>query len=117
MEVLFATRNRLLMWAKKARITGVRVSPYSFRFTFIRHWIKSDGHSLILQRILKHTSPVMMAYYATYSQVTYKLRTDDIAYVKFPYRKRFGITLDENGNAVIEWFSSDGRKLKQLSSG
>jgi hypothetical protein len=30
-------------------------------------------------------------------------------------RKRFGITLDENGNAVVEWFASDGRTLKRLS--
>jgi hypothetical protein len=30
-------------------------------------------------------------------------------------RKRFGITLDENGNAVIEWFTTDGRTLKRLS--
>jgi len=30
-------------------------------------------------------------------------------------RKRFGITLDEKGNAVVEWFSADGRTLKRLS--
>jgi hypothetical protein len=30
-------------------------------------------------------------------------------------RKRFGITLDENGNAMVEWFASDGRTLKRLS--
>jgi len=30
-------------------------------------------------------------------------------------RKRFGITFDENGNAMIEWFASDGRMLKRLS--
>jgi hypothetical protein len=30
-------------------------------------------------------------------------------------RKRFGITLDENGNAVVEWFASDGRTIKRLS--
>jgi hypothetical protein len=30
-------------------------------------------------------------------------------------RKRLGITLDENGNAVLEWFASDGRTLKRLS--
>jgi hypothetical protein len=28
-------------------------------------------------------------------------------------RKRFGITLDENGNAVVEWFASDGRTIKR----
>jgi hypothetical protein len=30
-------------------------------------------------------------------------------------RKRFGIALDENGNAVVEWFASDGKALKRLS--
>jgi len=30
-------------------------------------------------------------------------------------RRRFGITLDKNGNAVLEWFATDGRTLKQLS--
>ena len=30
-------------------------------------------------------------------------------------RKRFGITLDENGNAMVEWFASDGRTIKRLS--
>jgi alpha-L-arabinofuranosidase len=30
-------------------------------------------------------------------------------------RKRFGIALDENGNAVVEWFASDRRTLKRLS--
>jgi len=30
-------------------------------------------------------------------------------------RKRLGITLDENGNAIVEWFSADGRTLKRLS--
>ena len=30
-------------------------------------------------------------------------------------RKRLGITLDDYGNAVIEWFAEDGRTLKRLA--
>jgi hypothetical protein len=30
-------------------------------------------------------------------------------------RKWFGITLDDHGNAVIEWFAEDGRTLKRLA--
>ena len=30
-------------------------------------------------------------------------------------RKRLGITLDDHGNAVIEWFAEDGRTLKRLA--
>ena len=30
-------------------------------------------------------------------------------------RKRLGITLDDQGNAVIEWFAEDGRTLKRLA--
>ena len=29
-------------------------------------------------------------------------------------RKRFGITLDDHGNAVIEWFAENGRTLRRL---
>ncbi|MFA0751176.1 MAG: hypothetical protein SLRJCFUN_001579 [Candidatus Fervidibacter sp.] len=55
---------RLAYWAKRAGIEGVRVSPHSLRFTFVRKWLQSGGDSLILQRLLGHASPVMTAYYA-----------------------------------------------------
>jgi integrase/recombinase XerD len=55
---------RLSHWAKKAGIEGVRVSPHSLRFTFVRKWLQSGGDSLILQRLLGHSTPVMTAYYA-----------------------------------------------------
>jgi integrase/recombinase XerD len=57
-------RRRLVKWAKQAGITGVRVSPHTFRFTFVRKWLQSGGDSLVLQRILGHSSPAMTAYYA-----------------------------------------------------
>ena len=55
---------RLTHWAKQAGIEGVRVSPHSLRFTFVRRWLQSGGDSLILQRLLGHSSPVMTSYYA-----------------------------------------------------
>jgi len=60
----FQARRQLAYWAKKAGIEGVRVSPHSLRFTFVRKWLQSGGDSLILQRLLGHASPVMTAYYA-----------------------------------------------------
>lgn len=51
-------------WAKRAGIEGVRVSPHSLRFTFVRKWLQSGGDSIVLQRILGHTSPVTTSYYA-----------------------------------------------------
>jgi integrase/recombinase XerD len=55
---------RLWHWARKAGIDGVRVSPHSLRFTFVRKWLQSGGDSLVLQRILGHQSAQMTAYYA-----------------------------------------------------
>jgi len=56
--------KRLATWAKKAGIEGVRVSPHSLRFTFVRKWLQSGGDSIILQRILGHSSAAMTSYYA-----------------------------------------------------
>ena len=55
---------RIQYWARKAGIEGVRVSPHSLRFTFVRKWLQSGGDSLVLQRILGHQSAQMTAYYA-----------------------------------------------------
>jgi len=55
---------RLARWAKKASIDGVRVSPHSLRFTFVRKWLQSGGDSIVLQRILGHQTTQMTAYYA-----------------------------------------------------
>jgi integrase/recombinase XerD len=55
---------RLSFWAKKAGIEGVRVSPHSLRFTFVRKWLQSGGDSIVLQRILGHQTTQMTSYYA-----------------------------------------------------
>jgi integrase/recombinase XerD len=57
-------QKSVLLWSKRAKIGGVRVSPHSLRFTFVRRWLKSGGDSIVLQRILGHSTPVMTAYYA-----------------------------------------------------
>ncbi|MCS7186348.1 MAG: tyrosine-type recombinase/integrase [Armatimonadetes bacterium] len=58
------TYSQIRRWAKGASITGVRVSPHSLRFTFVRKWLQSGGDSIVLQRILGHTSPRMTSYCA-----------------------------------------------------
>jgi integrase/recombinase XerD len=60
----FQAGKQLKAWAKRAGIEGVRVSPHSLRFTFVRKWLQSGGDSLILQRLLGHSTPAMTAYYA-----------------------------------------------------
>jgi len=50
---------RLALWAKRAGIEGVRVSPHSLQFTFVRRWLQSGGDGLVLQRLLGHRSVVM----------------------------------------------------------
>jgi len=55
---------RLAFWGQKAGIEGVRVSPHSLRFTFVRKWLQSGGDSIVLQRILGHQTTQMTSYYA-----------------------------------------------------
>ncbi len=50
--------------AKKAGITNIKVTPHTLRFTFVRKWLQSGGDSIVLQRILGHTTPIMTSYYA-----------------------------------------------------
>jgi len=60
----YRAAERLRQYAKQAGITGVRVSPHSLRFTFVRKWLQTRGDSLVLQKILGHSSPATTAYYA-----------------------------------------------------
>ena len=60
----YVAARRVAFYAKKAGIKGVKTSPHSLRFTFVRKWLESGGDSLILQRILGHTIPIMTSYYA-----------------------------------------------------
>ena len=55
--------KQLVRWGKIAGINGVRLSPHTLRFTFVRKWLQSGGDSLVLQKILGHTTPVMTSHY------------------------------------------------------
>jgi integrase/recombinase XerD len=50
--------------AKRAGIEGVRVSPHTFRYTFARKWLEAGGDSIMLQRLLGHSSPAIVSHYA-----------------------------------------------------
>jgi len=52
-------------YGKKARITGVRVSPHSLRYTFACSWLRNGGDLLTLKRILGHSSWKMVEHYAS----------------------------------------------------
>ncbi|MEM2368326.1 MAG: tyrosine-type recombinase/integrase [Candidatus Bathyarchaeia archaeon] len=42
-------RKIIATWTKRAGIGGVRISPHSLRFTFIRKWLQLEDDSLVLQ--------------------------------------------------------------------
>lgn len=43
-------------YGERAQVSGVRVSPHTFRHTFARNWIISGGDPFSLQHLLGHTS-------------------------------------------------------------
>lgn len=58
-------RTRLKMYAEKAHIRGVRVSPHTFRHTFAKMFILNGGDPFTLQRILGHSDISMSKRYVT----------------------------------------------------
>ncbi|WP_232696196.1 tyrosine-type recombinase/integrase [Brevibacillus daliensis] len=57
----------LKKYAKKAGITGVRVSPHTFRHYFAIKFLRQHGEPIALMRILGHTSITMTEKYVRYA--------------------------------------------------
>ena len=53
--------------ASEAGVTGVRVSPHTFRHTFARTYLVNGGNLIALKQILGHTTMEMVSHYARLS--------------------------------------------------
>ena len=65
-------QSRLAAFGRKAAITGVRVSPHTFRHSAAVRFLRNGGDAFALQRLLGHRSLDMTRRYA-------ELADDDVA--------------------------------------
>lgn len=64
-------QDALRRYGTQAGVTGVRVSPHTFRHTFAVNWVRNSGDVFHLQRILGHSSLEICRWYVN-------LVTDDL---------------------------------------
>ncbi|MNW55251.1 Tyrosine recombinase XerD [compost metagenome] len=60
--------ERIRLHGEKAGISGVRVSPHTFRHTFAKMYIKNGGDLFTLQKILGHHDISMVRKYVQMEQ-------------------------------------------------
>ena len=74
-----AIQQRLKLYAQRARITRVRVSPHTFRHTFALYFVRSGGSPFHLQKILGHTSLDMSRRYCELADIDFLTKQKELS--------------------------------------